>query len=260
MAQICSDSIKEDRRPDAVSLPARRARNRSRTECNWAAGRGIRIVMEKRWVLSMLRHWFMRFLSYSAALLLLVIFNIKFLVSSESLRYKKPVGIHVPDNFPVLVISKQNSICRPVIVFYGKMEQYLGSNPLHSYAVPTGGTDEINRILAMDSSKLSQPEDKPKMYAIGEIKVVKMLPDSQVLQVNGTWDYDYVNIGWYEVKGDSIYPLYYQNYFGPGLVLRAIPRSILIAVFEIGAFVFTWYMISRIRINRHRDGPEHVRR
>ncbi len=179
---------------------------------------------------------FLRFLRSSAIPVFLVILFIITLstminvcfqrtIDSNPRLQKHPVGKTTPAQFPILVISPvSGGSYEARIAFKWSLNEYLKNTPGHTFIVPNGQEDLLNKNLDAKYTYYNLPTNDQGSYPCGTggFKVEKRLPNGhQLIKVNGTWDDDRVNIGWYEASREGFKPLYYQFYFGPGVAMSA---------------------------------------
>ena len=182
--------------------------------------------------------------------LLLFVFFMKLVVTSESERFKREVGSVIPDGFPVFVSANDGT--DSFIVLHGEMAAFLKSHKDHSYIVPDTNLRSINEYLVLykdesptgDTKANSVPYDGP----VASVLEVKINADgSQEVKVEGSYDDDHVSIGWYTAREHEYKPHYYQAYFGPGLVIKALGK-----VFLITTVLYSLAMVLWIRYRNRR--------
>ncbi|MEN6356833.1 MAG: hypothetical protein ABFD83_07080 [Armatimonadota bacterium] len=176
-------------------------------------------------------------------LLLSVIDSIPLLMLATKQEEKariEAVGSNIPDMFPVLVTTPVKSSTLPdvAIVFNKDLADYLEAHPGSKFIVPISRVDELNSQLkrfTYDSG-----------FGVGGFSVTKLPGGRQRFKVEGTWDDDRVNIGWYEADSSSFKPIKCVWYFGPGLVMKYTP---VIFVFNL-VVAFIIMIAWKIVINR----------
>lgn len=181
----------------------------------------------------------------------------KVLVDLATSQLRVRVSDPVPDMFPVLVVSRDNGESHARIVFSWAVPLYVRHLRNYSFEVPMAERDrlaaEVERRTAVDYLRASGRPDKPA-FGVGCFEVEKSSSGWQMLRVEGTWDDDRLNIGWYNASGKNVRPLYYLSYFGPGQVLRVLPLSILVNAFMWVGIVVAWRRICFCR--EHHSGSE----
>jgi len=149
----------------------------------------------------------------------------------SQLEYKKTVNItnKVPNLFPVFVVSSsgKSGDLIPAIVFYENLQKYLKAHPDYSYTVPTDKVEQLNKYL--------KKYNYDSGFGVGRFSVTTN-NGKQLFRVDGTWDDDRVNIGWYEATPKTFTPKRYCWYFAPGysvvyLVLITIVNVIMSLLF-----------------------------
>ncbi len=169
--------------------------------------------------------WIHRMLIYLLAVLIPVAV-ITALVSRALANSVETINKNIPDNFPVLVLTYTNKSSEydARIVFNWALDRYLKDNPKHSFLVPPGQLDTVNKKLKRQiKAILTDYSNNRKQFGAGEVAALRSLPGGrQHLKVRGTWDDDRENVGWY-VAGPSSFTLErYQVFFGPGLCIMVV--------------------------------------
>jgi hypothetical protein len=148
----------------------------------------------------------------------------------EEKRRTVAVGARVPDVFPVLVVYPGSGPggMEARIVYHRALAPFLREHPDYSFSVRPDEARKLNGYLGTHPSlaevTMSQEANPP--FGAGRFDVQVLAGGRQAFKVEGTWDDDRVNIGWYETDGRSITPSRYVTYFGPGIVLgEVIPIS-----------------------------------
>lgn len=152
----------------------------------------------------------------------------RMLIAREEKARTEVVGQTVPGAFPVLVVySKGPSTPEARIVFHRALPDFLREHPRHSFFVPQDATARLNAYLAGHPSleEVTQSVQPDQPFGAGRFQVEELGNGRQRLRVEGTWDDDRVNVGWYETDGSSIEPQRYLTYFGPGFVMKSLPIS-----------------------------------
>lgn len=111
--------------------------------------------------------------------------------------------------FPIVVITNGAD---PHLVYQKDLAKYIEKHPEATFLIPPAMTDKVlNRKL-----DAAAQEDNPGDPWYGTVKVRRIGPDHQELEVDGSSD-DYQNAGWYDARAHQINPHFHQFYFGPGV-------------------------------------------
>lgn len=133
----------------------------------------------------------------------------------------EPVAETVPDRFPVLVVFRDPDGQRDArIVYHKDLRAFQPEHPGWSYLVPEGEERDINRILSKHPSltDLDSERNPDPRTGAGSVHVEREVHDEgQYLRVEGTWDSDWANTGWYMAFPQSIRPERYLRAFGGGI-------------------------------------------
>lgn len=178
-----------------------------------------------------------RIVAHVALFLVLFVSVVSYNVHMKANRFKRVVNENIPALFPVLVlISDHTGSVRPYVVFHRDMNRVINLHSSYTYTVPNGQVDHINDDLAR------RTEDNDIVdAAILEVRNNK--DGSQFIKVQGSWDDDHVNIGWYTSSNRRYTPLFYQTYFGPGLVLLVFTSSTFITAI---IYLIVIYVVTRV--------------
>jgi hypothetical protein len=165
---------------------------------------------------------------------------------------KVPVGSRIPSIFPVLVVSggDKPGDYRAKVVYHEDLQEYLKTLPSYSYLVPEGQEKSLNRYLKDSLHGKAWTFDDQQGWMDPGWFSAKTLPGGrQLLEVHRSFDDDRVNVGWYIADVKSFRPTYYQFYFGPRLVLRAFPQSLLAngILWVVLYGVYWWIRRTRVR-------------
>ncbi len=163
----------------------------------------------------------------------------------EERVFKAKVGPGMPDDFPILVLTRdeKSRTYRGQVVFGRELVNFIAQYDDFTFLVPER---EESRLLE-ELRTATDPRSERKPFS-ARFEFRRLSADRQSLRLEYDLYDDLVNVGWYEATAKSVAPKYQKRHGDIGLLL--VPAFLLTAlVWGVGFAVY--FVLRRLLRNSH---------